>query len=253
MCITKIFESITAYSHDKAKVLLTRMGWLFIVSALFYVIGFLLSYIIVLDLPTDNLLPAVILVAIGTQLFVQAKNIGDTNEKRSLFYLESCVLAYKEANDLLRDGNNNRVKWIAAGRALEHATTLATGVKENAHCHVLELHQLKYRLIFHDAIDNKTASFFYGAPDPLIHVDEAAKWSTAREGQTYSTIKYLNERSIRAVWKAAQWPTDYQDPLEDQKFSEEERENFVDRFSGLYEYLNHKADYDSASGKLYRK
>ena len=152
MCVTKIFGVIVAYLNSKTEMLLRGMGWLCIAFAL---------CVVALN-PSDNGLSAGILIAIGAQFLAQAKNIDDTNEKRSFFYLESCLLAYKEASDLLRDGNNKRGKWIAAGRALKHAKILATDVKEDAHCRVLELHRLKYRVIFHDAIAKKTGAFFTG-------------------------------------------------------------------------------------------
>ncbi len=230
--------------------ILRWMGWLLIAFALIYVA------VSGLYNSSNGLLPAGILVAIGTQLLVQAKNAGDTNEKRSFFHLESCVLAYEEAAKLLLDGNNDRGKWVEAGRALAHAKTLATGIVEDSHYRVLALHQLKYRGIFHDVISDKPASFFYGAPNPSIPTDDAAKLSTAPERRgdisITSTLKELYVGSIRAVWESAQWPADYQDPLE-QKFSDEERGKAYVLFPGLYEFLVHKDSWHSAGGKLYPK
>ncbi|MBW2605064.1 MAG: hypothetical protein JRE28_12240 [Deltaproteobacteria bacterium] len=204
--------------------------------------------------PLINGLPAGILVAIGAQFLAQGKNMRDANEKRSLFYLESCVLAYTEASNILQDGNNERMKWIGAGRALGHAKELATMVTEDAHLRVLELHQLKYRSIFSDAIAERTAAFFYGSHDPSITTEEAAKLSTAREelsGRTVtSTLKELSDKSLLAVWEAAQWPTNYQDPL-GRGFTEEERGKLIVLFPGLHEFLEHKERFHSASGKLF--
>jgi len=201
-----------------------------------------------------NALPAGILVALASQLLSQGKNIRDAEEKRSLFYLESCVDAFEEASKLLQDGNNDRAMWIAAGRALVHAKELAESVTEDTHLRVLELRRLKYRSIFHDAISDKPASFFHGIEDTSMPIDEAAKASTQREeigGKTVtSTLKELSDKSIRAVWEAAQWPTDYKDPIE-AGFTDEEKGKLAVLFRGLHTFLEHKERFHSASGKLY--
>ncbi len=131
------------------------LGWLLIVLAAGVIVcaGFslLFSPLVTFD-PLVNALPAGVLVALGAQLLTQSKNIGEVNEKRSLFYLDSCVKAYEEARNLLSDGNNDRATWIAAGRALMHAKELATSVTEDAHLRVLELHRLKYRSFFREVI-----------------------------------------------------------------------------------------------------
>ena len=201
-----------------------------------------------------NLTGIGIMLALGAQLLTQAKNISDRNEKRSRFFLDSCVEAYEEARKLLQDGNNERSKWIAAGRALIHAKKLASNVSVDTHLRVLKLHQLKYRGYFHGALDKKMAAFFYGAKDDSVPVDEAAKLSTAKEmegGTLYtSTLKYLEERSLRAVWEAAQWPDDYQELLE-RGFSDQERGRLMVLYPGLYDFLEHKRHFHSASGELF--
>ena len=237
-----------------AKLLLT-LGWLFIASAICVVAYPFLSSVVTFD-PLINGLPAGILVALGAQVLSQGKNMRDASEKRSLFYLESCVKAYEEASKILQDGNNERVKWIGAGRAPGLAKELVTRVTEDIHLRVLELHQLKYRGIFHGAIAEKTAAFFYGAHDSSIATDEAAKLSTAREergGRTVtSTLKELSDKSLRAVWEAAQWPSDYQDPL-DRGFTKAEQGKLIVLFPGLHEFLEHKERFHSASGKLFAR
>ena len=228
-------------------------GWSFIAIAFFVVAYPILCTDIDFD-PLINALPAGILIALGSQLLSQGKNIGDADEKRSLFYLESCVHAYEEASNLLQDGNNERAKWIAAGRALAHAKELAESVTEDNHLRVLELNRLKYRSIFHGAIFDKSASFFYGVQDPTISLDDAGRESTQREeigGRTVtSTLKELSDKSLRAVWEAAQWPTDYKDPIAD-GFSKEEKGELTVLFRGLHEFLEHKERFSSASGQLH--
>ena len=204
--------------------------------------------------PIFAALPGGILVALSAQLFAQGKNFSDQAERSSLFYLDSCVKAFEEARQLLADGNNDRATWIAAGRALAHAKQLASAVTEDSHLRVLELHKLKYRGVFHDLLHEKTAAFFYGAEDPAIPTDEAARRSTAGEDRNErmlaSTLKYLSDKSLRTVWEAAQWPKDYADPL-DAAFSDEERAHLLVLFPGLHEYLEHSARWHSAAGRLF--
>lgn len=156
--------------------LLNWFGW-----GLIAVAGVVVAYPLFVPLvkfdPLINALPAGVLVALGAQLFTQSKNLRDIREKRSLFFLASCVEAYEEARKLLQDGNNERVRWIAAGRALNHAKELASNVSEDTHCRVLELHKLKYRGFFHGALSEKPAAFFFGAKDISIPTDEAAALS----------------------------------------------------------------------------
>jgi len=201
-----------------------------------------------------SVLPAALLVTLGGLLLTKSREAADADEKRSLFYLESCITAYEEARNLLEDGNNDRATWIAAARALKHAQELSKEVSGEAHLRVLELHRLKYRRFFHEILWAKPAAFFYGAQNTSITVAEAAAASTApeeRAGRTViSTVKELSEKSLRVVWEAAQWPTGYQDPL-DGGFSEDQKGSMLVLFPGLHEYLEHTQRYASAGGKLY--
>jgi hypothetical protein len=135
-----------------------------------------------------------------------------------------------------------------------HAKELASNVSEDPHLRVLELHKLKYRGFFHEALADKPAAFFFGAKDTSITTDQAAALSTAGEergGRRFtSTPSELSDKSLRAVWEAAQWPVDYQDPL-DRGFSDEERAKLIALFPGLHEFLEHKQCWQSASGKLF--
>jgi hypothetical protein len=65
-----------------------------------------------------------------------------------------------------------------------------------------------------------------------------------------STCKELSEKSLYAVWDAAQWPSDYNDPLET-TFSKQQAGSLLVLFPGLHEYLEHKQRFHSAAGKLF--
>jgi hypothetical protein len=109
---------------------LNLFGWLLIAGAVALVIT---SYWVapVLLEPLKSALPAGVLLALAGHLFTQARVGTESAEKRSLFYLDSCVKAYEEARNLLLDGNNDRATWVAAGRALVHAKELAIDMKIN--------------------------------------------------------------------------------------------------------------------------
>lgn len=229
------------------------MGWLLAAAA----VGILLLSPFVSAAafdPLKNAVPAGVLVALAANLLTQAKNLADANEKRSLFHLESAIKAYEQAKTLIQDGNNDRAKWIEAGRCLGHAKSLAAGVVLDAHQRVLEFNRLKYRSFFHQLLETKPASFFYGTADPNLSLDDAAKASTAPEERNgrrvISTNKEIAEPSIRSVWEAAQWPDDYKDPL-GTSFSETERGKLQLLFPALYQYLEHHQQWHSAAGQLH--
>lgn len=234
---------------------LNWLGWVFMTVAVgIFVISFWLPSS-VFD-PLKSTLPAGILIAMAGNFFAQARQVQESTEKRSQFYLQACILAYEEAKGLLLDGNNDRGAWIAAGRALIHAKQLSLRVRVDEHLNVLELHKLKYRRFFHETLADKPASFFYGCSDKSVTLEEAAERSSAgdvRAGRDVTpTVNELSEKSLYAVWEAAQWPQEYHDLL-GKGFSEKEKAGLLVLWPGLYEYLEHKAQWYSASGKLFER
>jgi len=81
-------------------------------------------------------------------------------------------------------------------------------------------------VVFPRILADNPAAFFFGVKDISIPTDQAAALSTAGEesgGRRFtSTVRELSKESLRAVWEAAQWPVDYQDPLA-RGFSDEEQ------------------------------
>lgn len=203
-----------------------------------------------------NAVPAGILGALGANLLTQAKNGADASDKQSLFRLDSAIKAYEQAKALISDGNNDRGKWIEAGRCLGHAKVLATGVTVDAHQRVLEFNRLKFRSYFYELLELKTAAFFYGSTDPSASLEAAARESSApaeRNGKAIcSDARELDESSIRAVWEAAQWPEGYTDPLGD-SFSEKEIRKLRVLFAGLHKFLEHQKQWHSIAGQLVRR
>jgi hypothetical protein len=235
------------------------LGWLLIVLAVlvFFGVLFLVLWIPQVSAPAligTAVVPAGLLLTLGGLLLTKSREANETAEKRSQFYLESCRTAYEEAKNLLADEKNDRVTWIAAGRALKHAHGLAKEVRVDAHRRVLELYQLKYRRFFDEALRDRPASFFYGAKDMSIPIAEAAAASSVREERVglfpTSRVKELSVESLRAVWEAAQWPNNYEDPLDGAVFSEKDERSLMVRFPGLYEFLEHRRKQRTGSAKL---
>ena len=145
----------------------------------------------------------------------------------------------------------NRAK--VGAQALVHAGELSRNVTTDAHRRVLELQRLKYRGFFHETLSDKSSSFYYGV-DAKLELSEAAKASSAPSEhagrRVTSQVQELSPKSLYAIWQAAQWPTDYNDPL-DRDFDEKEQGRLTVLFPGLYEYLQHRKQYASASGKLF--
>jgi hypothetical protein len=114
------------------------LGWLLIVAATLLFVGALCLLLWIPQVSAPALIgaavvPAGLLLTLGGLLLTKSREAIDADEKRSLFYLESCHTAYEEARNLLQGGNNDRATWIAAARALKHAKELATEIGTDAH------------------------------------------------------------------------------------------------------------------------
>ena len=83
---------------------------------------------------------------------------------------------------------------------------------------------------------------------------EAAAASTApeeRNGRSVvSTVHALSIESLRVIWEAASWPTEFNDPLLSKGFSESEQFQTMTLFPGLHEFLEFDKSFYSAAGKV---
>jgi hypothetical protein len=243
------------------------VGWLFVVAALaLFILPWALPFWISkeataawkdrLSLASSGVVAAGLLTTLGALLLSKSHEAGEAAERRSLFYLESCNRAYEEAWALLKDGNNERAKWIAAARALTHANLLSAKVTSEAHFKVLEVYRLKYRRLFSELIRGKPAASFYGVNDTSAGLDDAARASSAgesREGglRVTSVVRRLSEESLHIVWEAAQWLESYLDPLDNHRFSEDEIGRLMLLTPELHRFIQHTRRFDTASGKLW--
>jgi hypothetical protein len=72
------------------------------------------------------------------------------------------------------------------------------------------------------------------------------------DGRSVSTLRELSDKSLKAIWQAAQWPGDYADPL-DSGFTDAEHGRLTVLFPGLHEFLEHKKRWQSAAGRLFER
>ena len=105
------------------RLIITRVlkvfGWLLVVAAAFVLVGGVYSAFWIseasadrlaktLSLTASALVPAGLLLTLGGLFLTKSKEAADAEERRSLFYLESCTEAYEAARSLLADENNDR-------------------------------------------------------------------------------------------------------------------------------------------------
>lgn len=143
-----------------------------------------------------------------------------------------------------------RMRWIAAARVLATAKSMFDRITVAAHRDVAHMnipHQSqRFQPFFQMA-----AWAYYGVPAPANMpseeaLTEAAKRSTASEGEAINTIRYIPEKVIYTIWKAVAYPKDYKDVL-GERFNEGER---VFLPEGLRTYLKHKDLWNSVAGAL---
>jgi len=223
---------------------------------LFCILYFLCAYKLYLVFQPINAVTVALAVAI-TGFFLQIYiYVIQKKYEKSAFRLESALDTFEETHKLLEDKNNDRVKWVTAARALQRGVRIASGITEQVHKDVLEVHRDRYRLIFGDILgyDNPdiTAAFFYGAPDHTVDIKEAAEYSSKKKNNVPQVLN-LDKTSLKIIWDFAKFPSNYKDPISDVKpFSSEEVDDSVNIiiFKGLFDYLRHRRDFNSLSGKV---
>ncbi|MCB9473269.1 MAG: hypothetical protein H6678_05605 [Candidatus Delongbacteria bacterium] len=152
----------------------------------------------------------------------------------SMFYFQQAKDGLQEALELLRDGNNDRVLWIRAARAIKSAQTLAehittaslrTAYKQVEHRTRNELYLAL--TILNDETGRREPlppQFFYGTRDwrTPCSLDELAV-ATSGIGSAYSpdinslpkqpVLDLLDQRSIMTIMDFTEYPADFEDPL----------------------------------------
>lgn len=196
-----------------------------------------------------------VIVAVGALIWQIRSSVLEGRLRRSEFCLREVIAAFEEAHKLLHDGNNDRVTWIAAARIIEKGQQIEAGVTHPSHRDVMEIQKDRYRRAFADVLGfnnpDISAGFFYGAALERNDVDDAARASTARKDGRHR-LASIPESVLFSIWRFAQYPDEYQDPLPKRRFAEEQVESGTMRvmWPGLTEYLEHIRRFDSINGKL---
>jgi len=155
------------------------------------------------------------------------KNIAETKaneaekhkKEASKFHLDKCTEGLEHFYDLLKDGNNNRVKWIAAARALLTIFDLSKGITEPHHQQFFDLEKSKYRQKLYELYTKKeiTPLFFTGIKDwnrsdiSVSDIIDSAR-SGDGYGYTYDDVdNFIDENSIVAIFSILDYPDDYLD------------------------------------------
>lgn len=180
----------------------------------------------------------------------------DRQQRNSAFRLDSALYAFNQASELLSDGNNDRVTWIAASRAVERGLRIAEGIACQEHQDLYEVRLDRYRQIFGDFLgyDNpeKSAVFFYGDTTGVRDIDDAAVRSTQRIDGLPKLLS-IPEPTLRVIFLFAQFPENYEDPISrDKRFSGDEVHDAATRtlWPGLIGYIRHLRRDVSVTGTL---
>lgn len=196
-----------------------------------------------------------VLIALIALIWQVRVNRHEQQYQRSSFRLRSALEAFDEADNLLKDLNNDRIAWISAARAVERGLRLAGGITEQDHRDFLEVHRDRYRRRFgrylgHDD-PSMTASFFYGAARKL-DLKRAAEESTRRyDGRP--VLLNIAEISLKILHDFAEFPEGYEDPISTStRFPDEFIKSATKSvmWPGLTEYLKHARRYRSINGQL---
>lgn len=234
------------------KWLLRVLGWLFFIAA----IGSLILYF---QGKLDGVIPAATFAALFGVFLNEASKAADKQAQQSKFFLEQSLSGFNYVVDILSGRNNDRRKWISAARILQQSLEVSRKITEREHRIILQIQIAWYRLQLWEALnpydEHITAAFFYGANDPSLDIDEAAKMSSLpKVGEPrgrLSSVHSLSEKSLFVIWSFMKFPEDYADPLRG-TFSQEQIEMLRLSHRPLYEYLEHKRTYHSVAGELHK-
>lgn len=233
------------------KWLLRTLGFIFFSAAISTFILYILGQL-------DTVTPAATFAAFFGIFLNEATKLADKQKQISKFFLEQSVSGFQHTVKLLRDRNNNRVKWISAARILQQSLELSKNITEKEHKSILRIETDRYRHqlweILNPDDEHITAAFFYGVNDINLSIDEAAKQSSLpKAGEPHSrlsSVHNLSEKSLFVIYNFMKFPENYADPLSE-TFSKEQTEELRLQHRPLYDYLEHKRTYQSINGKLH--
>lgn len=199
-----------------------------------------------------------IIVATSALIWQIRTSVLEERLRRSEFCLREVIGAFEEAHRLLADGNNDRITWIAAARILEKTEQIGMEITHRTHRDVIEIQKDRYRRVFGNVLGHNNPDippgFFYGVSLQRHNIDEAAKASTTQEGGR-SRLASIPESVLFSIWRFAQYPDDYEDPLPEHRFPDEKVESRTMHviWPGLTEYLKHTRHFQSINGQLVKR
>lgn len=234
------------------KWLLQILGWVFFLVAFF-------SLFLYFQGKLDNVIPAATFSALFGVFLNESSKVADKQKQRSKFLLEQSLAGFEHTVNLLGDRNNDRRKWISAARILQQSLELSKRITEDEHKSILQIEMDRYRHqlwgILNPYDEQVTPAFFYGANDPSLDIDEAARQSSLpKSGEPpgrLSSVHGLSEQSLFAIWNFMEFPEDYADPLHN-TFSQEQIERLRLQHRPLHDYLKHKHTHRPVAGKLHK-
>lgn len=191
-----------------------------------------------------------LIVSIIVFIWQIVSNWNQVRYEKSSFHLAETIKAYEEAISMLSNGNNDRIIWIAAAKILARGKKISSQIVHKTHKEVFEVRLEMYRIHIGNILGYRnpriTGSFFYGAEDPTVPINEAEGASNAEqeyEGWTANIPRRIDESALYCIWKEAQFPEDYSDPLGG-RFSNEEIQRGITRtmFPGMSQFLRHMRD-----------
>jgi hypothetical protein len=214
-----------------------------------------------------------VLVALLTYLREKKKQAKELEERRSHFFFEQAKTGLEEVFDLLKDQDNDRIKWIRAARDLLHSVNLSKQITTSEYKEAYRLveekirHKLTMALSVYDK-DTKEwnalpPQFFYGLKDWQVPrpLDEAAKIASQKivvqdvsidRVLRQPTSLPLSEKSVVAIYDFLEYPKEYEDPLGKVTIWRSDWEGRYGIDQGARRFVYHKSRHIAIDGKLHR-
>jgi low affinity Fe/Cu permease len=198
----------------------------------------------------------------------QTKAARDAQEfERSGRQLDAALEGMRRAIKLVRDGGNDRRRWIQGARILAASQRIASNITDTTHKDMLEVALFDLRneaaaLLGYENEPERPAAFFYGAPldergrPTVVDVEEAARLSQ-RPGVgvpgRLGGIHNIDPSSLWAFWNLAQFPADFDDPIGEDNFTQILNDEPIKlaSYPGIQRYLEHRQQFRVVGDRLF--
>lgn len=186
-----------------------------------------------------------IFVVSGTfaAIFAVISTVDQSREKdkieQSKTYLDTFLQGVDNAISLIETseaGNQRRIKWIAAARALIQCMEIEEKIDYQPHKKIIEIKKLGFRGRILHLFDIHPVNYYFG-----LDSDFTGNISAAAHAARANKISDIPEDALVAFWSFGKFPTDYQanDPLKKMpEFTKAEMHHFDMIYPKLFSYLN---------------